>query len=204
MKNLIFRLNKLFLINVIFGVCLLILAFTNCFDITFYYEWGPIEISQIFILFFCFLVNLYGYKNQNIDTSVRPLFLCSAYLFLVFTFRELSWGRIFYPTDIPNNFVKMNDLPMLKLFMISVLVFGFFFCGSILMKNYKTLRKLISHSKYYVWYFVYLFVLFIITSVAEGSHNEPIEEMSETAFYLGLLTLSYIYSFNKDDSLKLK
>ena len=73
------------------------------------YENGPIENLQTVILFMGMVMCLYIAK-KSCTVLERKNWQAGAILFFIAFARELSWGRVFYPTGVINSFVPLQEL----------------------------------------------------------------------------------------------
>ena len=77
------------------------------------FENGPIENLQVFVLFLGSLFSLYLRQCTN-DTPLRRFHLWCAVLLLLIVFRELNWGRVFFPIGMEHHgprFLPMSEFP---------------------------------------------------------------------------------------------
>ena len=114
-------------------------------------------------------------------------------------FRELSWGRVFYPIDMEDNgpvFISMSDYAW-KLEVHVIIVITILFLLIFMLRNLPLSRIFDCHIPYFTIFAMIIAVLFSYV----GDHGmlvgklqgQIIEEMGELAFYLLAFSLCIHY-----------
>ncbi|HIU63736.1 MAG TPA: hypothetical protein IAB06_01670 [Candidatus Avacidaminococcus intestinavium] len=161
------------------------------------YENGPIENLQAIILAIGMLVTLALAKKSK-NRAEQKLWLAGAILFFIAFWRELSWGRVFYPIKILNSFAPLEQLwygkfvyPLLAFLIIYVLYLFYRYSLSGFLAKYKLP----------LWHFLSIVLLMILAQIAESgsftissSHysGEILEELLELAAYSYMLDTIFI------------
>ena len=162
------------------------------------YENGPIEDLQALILFVGMIMCIRISKKKIKMFDCRE-WQAGAILFFIAFARELSWGRVFYPSSGINSFIPLQNLwfgsavyPILGMLILAVL---YIFCRY-------NLFAFLKKSPLPFWHFGAIFALLIIAGLAEhyahGSlglyDGEVLEEIFELMSYLFMVDTVLIMS----------
>lgn len=162
------------------------------------YENGPIENLQAVILFIGMAMCFYIAKKECTLFEQKNWQAGAILFFIAFT-RELSWGRVFYPSSGINTFIPLQKLwfgpvvyPILVV-LILIVVYIFF--------RYNLYKFLQQHQLPF-WHFVAIVILLILAGLSEHSapgsigiyNGEVLEEIFELSAYLFMLDTVLIMS----------
>ena len=128
------------------------------------WENGLIENAQAILLLigamFCFNCAYYYFKGMGFTVGL---------LYLDMFMRELSWGRVFFPTGIYTEmgpeFISMNSIPLISA------VIGI-------------IALILQYGGEHVWF-----------SALTHPQNQILEELSEVIVYLEMLNITQYYGF---------
>ena len=193
-KHLDFKFNVWAIISLLFIVASpFILKFS---PIEFGYENGVLENIQMVILFFACFVAL---KTKNLDN--KKFFTLVFLILIILILREVNCGRtLFFPVEGKvNTFYSWKEIPYGYLahpiYGAYMGIVGIYFLVNKLWKNLFNILK-----DYQLPVFNILFLLIGMISgmfVEKAFHNDIVEEICELLFYFALVSIIYLYSFNK-------
>ena len=167
------------------------------------YAWenGVIENIQLFIIVLCFVLAL---NAKNDKSLFRWVTLVCIILFL----REINCGRIFFPSkyQIPNmspTFMKWSEILPERYSMIPNIIYGMLMIGSVVYlfctNAFRRLLDIVINGKIDGINFACLFIGIGIGILSENRlHNEMLEEMMETLFYVSFTVIVYVYGYGKE------
>lgn len=195
-KKFFSRLDFSFQPVTIFPLLILLLTYPAMMwlPIEYCYENHLIENFQLVVLGATMVICLKAKTDKKFFIS---LFLVCIILFL----REINCGRtIFFPVEgVENAFYSWKDIPYGYL---AHPLYGLFMAGCglyfILTKSYKVLFNYLINAKLAVWNWIFLFLGIILGTLGEEISNMPLEEMTETLFYLSFMALIYLQGQNKE------
>lgn len=163
------------------------------------FENGPIEVGQVFLLLGgAIIALLFAIRNH---TRLRWFWLAVSLVWTVLAFRELSWGGVFMP-PLSNSdegpFFSSSQLWYKSYLTPALIVIGLLCTAlSIKGKGIHVLRFLIVTWRFPIADIALFIVAMIVSAGAEGhmglnfgdwGHMQILEEMSETAAYVFLLS----------------
>ncbi len=166
-------------------------------------SWGwennLLEWLQVVILLVGLALNFKWYQDAKAtDNSSATLFLASALpLWLLMIGRELSWGRVFYPSGFDPaegpTFLSLAQLPygaiVNPLLAIIILVWLF---ATIKYGLYKVPYQLLKKRRFPTSELVIAVLALVIAGIGEKQLHLPVmEEFDECIAYLGLILTSY-------------
>ena len=107
------KLNFIYRLSLTIGAAILILAWPLSFilPVSISFENGLLENLQIIILLLGSIYNLILIR-QSSDRQIEYFHIWCAVFMVFMAFRELSWGRVFYPIGMEDNgplFIAMSD-----------------------------------------------------------------------------------------------
>ena len=194
------QINLTYKISFIAGILILILAWPLSFalPVSVSFENGFLENLQILILVLGSIYNLV-LIHYSIDRQMEYFHIWCAVFMLFMAFRELSWGRVFFPIDMEDNgpvFVPMSDFPYrieVHVIIVAVILFLIVF----MLRNLPIER--ILHCR-----FPFLITLAMVVAIGFsyiGDHGmmvgklqgQIVEEFGELAFYLLMPALCIHY-----------
>ena len=185
--------------------------------------WIPIIIAILIYPAIKYLPEKYGYENGILENtqlvflvlscifgfctkSHKKFFKFTALVSIILILREVNCGRtIFFPVpDAVNTFYSWKEIkygwlahPLYGLYMAGV---GVYF---IINKLYLDLFKYIKCVKLPVWNIVFLLIGMGIGMYSEKViDNMLLEEMTEMLFYASLMSIIWLYAFNKNFKIK--
>ena len=164
------------------------------------WENGLIENAQAILLLigamFCFNCAYYYFKGMGFTVGL---------LYLDMFMRELSWGRVFFPTGIYTEmgpeFISMNSIPQHNFInavigaVIAVILYGFY--------KFMPWKKLIFEIKFPIISAVIGIIALILQyggehvwfSALTHPQNQILEELAEVIVYLEMLNITQYYGF---------
>lgn len=164
------------------------------------WENGLIENAQAILLLigavFCFNCAYYYFKGMGFTVGL---------LYLDMFMRELSWGRVFFPTGIYTEmgpeFISMNSIPQHNFInavigaVIAVILYGFY--------KFMPWKKLIFKIDFPIISAVIGIIALILQyggehvwfSALTHPQNQILEELAEVIVYLEMLNITQYYGF---------
>ena len=161
------------------------------------WENGPIENAQVVVLALGVIYNIFAAKGRA--TYGKVFFTAAAFLFLL-GLRELSYGRVFFPTHMGSHgpeFIAMKDFPghtAIYIFLgIYILLLLYAFVRHI------PWRKLLTPPRPAAFLVIAAICALLSTAgdhawMLEGSEGETMEELAELLMYASFLHMSIWYN----------
>ena len=194
------QLETVYKYSLITGILILIVAYPLALilPVSISFENGFLENLQVLILIVGSLYNL-KLIADSIDKEIGAFHLWSAVFMIFMAFRELSWGRVFFPIDMEDNgpvFIAMKDFSwrievhiMIALFILFLILF--------MLKYLPLIRIFNCHLPFLI---ILAMIISIIFSYV-GDHGmligklqgQIVEEFGELAFYILILPLCIHY-----------
>ncbi|MBR1728235.1 MAG: hypothetical protein IJ728_01740 [Selenomonadaceae bacterium] len=194
------QLETVYKYSLITGILILIVAYPLALilPVSISFENGFLENLQVLILIVGSLYNL-KLIADSIDKEIGAFHLWSAVFMIFMAFRELSWGRVFFPIDMEDNgpvFVAMKNFSlrievhiMIALFILFLILF--------MLKYLPLIRIFNCHLPFLI---ILAMIISIIFSYV-GDHGmligklqgQIVEEIGELAFYILILPLCIHY-----------
>ena len=174
---------------------LAIFPFTKFLPREFGYENGLLENLQIFTLVISFIISLLAKSNKK-------FFCFAALVIILLTAREINYGRVIFfpiPGEI-NAYYSWKEIPYG--YLVNPII-GLYMFGSLLYfiysKAYCELWNIIKNIKFPLWNIAFLLLGMILGLFAEKTGQSFImEEACELLFYLSLMSIIWLYAFNKN------
>lgn len=181
--------------RIISPICLVLgFIFYNYLPAEWGKENGSLEWLQAIILLLGAFICWWASASNKMDFKNKLFWFSAMTLFLILSARELSWGRVFFPsaTKAHGQFVSLHDLwygpavyPLLTMILLC-LTFVF-----IKYKLYNIPLNLIQDRLFPWTDFAVTVLSALVSYVAEKKLHLPImEELAETIAYIGLIVLS--------------
>lgn len=183
----------------LFGLVILSYYIGAYLPITWGWENGPLEWSQVVILAVGALLTACWWQEAK---SVRRFhharfFAWAMPLWLLMIGRELSWGRVFYqagldPIEGPY-FISVAQLPYGKFVypILAIIIFLWLF-AVVKYKLYAIPYELFRQERFPTGDFILVVFSFIVAYLAEKHlHNGIMEELVECVAYLALVLTAY-------------
>ena len=159
------------------------------------YENGVLENIQMAVLVLCFLFAIFAKSGKKF------FFFIGLVIFLLAA-REINYGRtIFFP--IPSEVNAYYSWKDIKYgWLVNPLV-GIYIAGSVLYfifgKAYNQMWQIIKNVKFPVWNFIFMFFGMFLGIYAEKTGQSFVmEEICELLFYVSLMSIIWLYAFNKN------
>ena len=189
--------------SICFGILILCVAWpiSSVLPVSISFENGFLENLQVIVLILGALYNIFLIRHSP-DKQIESFHIWCAVFEFFMAFRELSWGRVFYPIDMEDNgpvFVAMSDFTwhdevhvIIVLTILFLLLFAF---------KYLPLKRMLHCS------FPFLIIVAMIVAVIFsyiGDHGiivgklqgQIVEEFGELAFYCLIPALCIHYHLN--------
>lgn len=177
---------------------LVLLAVVPCvkfLPVEYGYENGLLENLQMLTLLLCFVFALCAKHSKK-------FFYFAAMVIFLLIAREVNYGRtIFFavPGEV-NTFYTWHDIqygwivnPIVGVYIACMSLYFIFSKACVQMWN------IIKNVKFPVWNFIFLFIGMVLGEYAEKTtENFVFEEISELLFYTALLSIIWLYLFNKN------
>ena len=161
------------------------------------WENGPIENAQVAILLLGVAYNIIA-ARQNHSYS-RVFYTAAAFLFLL-GLRELSYGRVFFPTHMGSHgpeFIAMKDFP----FHTAIYIFLGIYMLLLLYSFVRCIpwRKLLAPPRPTAFFITAVVCALLSTAgdhawMLEGHEGETMEELAELLMYITFLHMSVWYN----------
>lgn len=166
-------------------------------------SWGwennLLEWLQVIILSVGFVLNFKWYQDAKAtDNSSAPLFLASTLpLWLLMIGRELSWGRVFYPSGFNPiegpTFLSLAQLPYGAIVnpLLAIIIVVWLF---VVIKYglYKIPYQLLQERRFPTSELIIAVLALVIAGIGEKQlHLPAMEEFDECIAYLGLVLTAY-------------
>jgi len=168
----------------------------------FFYENSYVENFQLVILLTGVVVSfkLKGSRDGE-------LFMFAFMLFLILFLREVNCFRVLFPVEgRPRSFMRWEQIIPHYGFLIPLTYKIFVACAVCYLAFGKAGKIVVEYGKRAripVVETVLAGIGAVAATVAEGVfHNEPLEELFETLFYIEFVVIVWIYGFNKQFALK--
>lgn len=163
------------------------------------WENGPLEWLQVVILAIGLVLNYkwwYDAKANDDHGSARFLLLATP-LWLLMVGRELSWGRVFYPTGFDAvtgpSFVSLAQLPYGAIVnpLLAVIIVVWLF-AVIKYGMYKIPYQLLKEKHFPVSELIISILALVAAGLGEKTLHLPVmEEFDECLAYVGLILVAY-------------
>ncbi len=193
-QNILSRLNWKVYHSTIFSIItfLSVIPCTIFLPERFAWENSWIENSQLVILAITFYIAIKSNYNKKFFNWIAMI---AVILFL----REISYGRALFPKEGFVNVFKSWDeiLPMCPWLSITLYISFMVYSLFYFFKNrlYYDVMGYVKSAKIAGWDFSFLFIGIIVGTISESYlHNESLEEMTETLFYVAFMSIVWIYS----------
>lgn len=167
-------------------------------------ENGPVENTQVVIILLTGVIAYRAYRWGAGSEATRRLYLWAIPAILIVAFRELSWGRVFYPNGhgwyLPLHALWYGKYvyPTVGIIIFSVLL------GVYLQHLEKEILQWIKHGKFPIIDIVMIFGGFFAADFVEhhthgyfAAYQDLFEELFELVMYGGVLSLFTNIGFNK-------
>lgn len=183
----------------LFALVILSYYIASYLPLTWGWENGPLEWSQVVILAVGAFLTCCWWREARSSRQFHHarFFAWAIPLWLLMIGRELSWGRVFYPAgthpvDGPY-FISVAQLPYGKIVypVIAIVILAWLF-AVIKYKLYAFPYDLLRQDRFPTSEFILVVLSFIVAYVAEKHlHNAIMEEIVECVAYLALILTAY-------------
>ena len=200
-----FKHNKeydfIYRLSLIVGTVILILAWPLSFilPVSISFENALLENLQVIVLILGSIYNL-SLVQRSRNRQIEDFHIWCAVLMIFMSFRELSWGRVFYPIDVEKTgpvFVAMSDFTwknevhvIMAIIILFLLVFMF--------KRLPIMRMLHSKIPFLIVFLMIVAAVFSYVGdygiVVGKLHGQIVEEFGELAFYVLIPALCIHYN----------
>lgn len=189
------RLFKYFL----FVLVILSYYIASYLPLTWGWENGPLEWSQVVLLAIGAILSGCWWREAILSRQYHHarFFAWAIPLWLLMIGRELSWGRVLYPTGIhPVSgpyFLSLTQLPYSKIVypVIAIVILAWLF-AVIKYKLYAFPYDILRQGRFPISEFILVVISFLVASVAEQHlHNTIMEEIVECVAYFSLNLTAY-------------
>lgn len=169
------------------------------------WENGFLENIQVVVLLFGGVLAFSFYQKSK-QNKIHAMWLTASSFFLLLVGRELSWGRVFFPTKMTGDgpkFIAMSQVPHHMLLNIFIGIFiAVIVVGMIFTIPWKTLLFKVPVPKLY-FSLTFIGVIFSLIGdhgwIFSGYRGETVEELGELLFYflMDMLVLYYYHYLNE-------
>lgn len=168
------------------------------------HENGVVENTQVFVILLTAVVAWRAYRWGSGSRESKKLFAYSIPLILLVAFRELSWGRVFYPNGY-GGYLPLKALwygkfvyPAVGMVIVIIFVIGYLQCLD------KEILRWSKYGKFPIIDILLIFGGFFAADFVEhhthgffASYQDLFEELFELVMYCGVLSLFTNLGFNK-------
>lgn len=192
------------LTTVLCMVLLFAILFAGLLPASWGQENGPIENTQVVLIMLTALIAYQAYRRGAGTDATKRLYLLAIPIIFIVAFRELSWGRVFYPNG-HGGYLSLNTLWYGKFVYPTI---GMIFC-LVLLKLYlkgldKEIIRWIKYGRFPIVDIVMIIGGFFAADFVEhhthgyfASYQDLFEELFELVMYGGVLSFFTNIGFNK-------
>lgn len=176
--------------SICFGILLLCVAWplSSVLPVSISFENGFLENLQVIILMLGAFYNIFLIHHSS-DKQIGDFHIWCAVFEFFMAFRELSWGRVFYPIEMEDSgpaFVAMSDFTWhdeVHVIIVATIIFLLLFA-----LKYLPLKKML-HCSFPILIFVVMIVAVIFSYIGDHGmivgklQGQIVEEFGELAFY---------------------
>ncbi|WP_110953200.1 hypothetical protein [Anaerosinus massiliensis] len=162
------------------------------------WENGILENAQVGVLAIGLCMNFYFYK-KSVARNEKMQYLSIASFFALLIGRELSWGRVFFQTNMTKagpTFIAMDQIPYHMLIRLGILLF---IVGVLLALVYNVRWEKVVQVAVPVIYIVLIICNIIFSVLGEKGvllnevQGQIIEELAELMAYFFMVKIVYYY-----------
>ncbi len=194
------QINLVYKISLFAGIAILILAFPLALILptSVSFENGFLENSQVIVLLIGSAYNLF-LIGKSIDRQIEAFHIWCSVMMIFMAFRELSWGRVFYPIALEETgpiFVAMSDFDW-KIEAYVLIVFFLLFLILFMLRNLPLARM--WNCSLPLTIIIEMIIAIIFSYIGDHGmflgklQGQIVEEFGELAFYVLIPALCIHY-----------
>lgn len=133
----------------------------------------------------------------------RRFWIWVALLASVLFLREINYGRVFFPGDVPNSFQSWDEIGAGRIPTILYAIYiGFVGVMFFVWKLWRVVLRYVKNARLPFWDGVLFLFGLVIAEVGERIGSMVFEETFETVFYFAFFSIIILYGYRREFKLK--